>query len=138
PVIVAVHDGARFVGEGIESVLCQTAADLELVIVDDASTDHTPVLVDAVSDARLVVLRNDEQRGLAVSLNRGLDEASGRYVARLDADDIASPERLERQLARIRAEPSIGVLGTAVIDLDAEGRLGGAHRLPRGATAVRW
>jgi glycosyltransferase involved in cell wall biosynthesis len=76
--------------------------------------------------------------GLAASLNRGLDRAVGRYVARLDADDIAMPERLERQLARIAAEPDLAVVGSAVVDLDAGGAHGRMHRLPRGGVALRW
>src|SRR5437773_919404 len=82
-------------GETVESVLAQTLRDLELIVVDDASTDGTQALLDAVADERVRVVRNDEHVGLAASLNRGLDLADARYVARLDADDIALPERLE-------------------------------------------
>ncbi len=76
--------------------------------------------------------------GLAASLNRGLDEARGRYVARLDADDIAFPRRLERQLKRMVSGSSIAVLGSAVLELDASGRLGSLHPMPSGPQAVRW
>ena len=72
-------------------MLRQTVDDLELIVVDDASTDETPELLAGVRDPRLVVLRNDEQLGLAASLNRGLERRAGRYVARLDADDVAFP-----------------------------------------------
>jgi glycosyltransferase involved in cell wall biosynthesis len=136
--LLAVHNGARYLGAAVDSVLGQTVADLELIVIDDASTDETPDLLAAVGDERLVVLRNDEQAGLAASLNRGLDVAAGRYVARLDDDDIASPERLERQLARIRAEPRVAIVGSAVVDLDAEGEHGRTHRLPTGGAALRW
>ena len=93
----------------------------------------------AIEDARLRVLRNEERQGLAASLNRGLDEARGRYVARLDADDIAFPRRLERQLrsAWSRAR-SIAVVGSAVLELDASGRPGSLHPMPSGPMAVRW
>jgi glycosyltransferase involved in cell wall biosynthesis len=137
-VLIAVHDDARFVGEAIESVLQQTFRDLELVVVDDASTDETPEVLERFADDRLVVIRNDEQRGLAASLNRGLERAGGQYVARLDADDVASPDRLERQLARIRADPRVAIVGSAITDLDATGALGRTHRLPPGAIALRW
>src|SRR5437667_451559 len=80
---------SRFLGEAVQSVLRQTVDDLELIVVDDASTDATSALLSAVEDPRLVVLTNDEQAGLASSLNRGLAQAGGRYVARLDADDVA-------------------------------------------------
>jgi glycosyltransferase involved in cell wall biosynthesis len=137
-VLVAVHDDARYVGAAIDSMLGQTLDDFELVVVDDASTDGTAELLAAVADARLVLLRNDEQLGLAASLNRGLERATGRYVARLDADDVALPRRLELQVARIRSRPAVAILGSDIADLDEKGRPGRVHEMPRGAAAVRW
>lgn len=136
--LLAVHNGARYLGAAVDSVLGQTVADLELIVIDDASTDETPDLLGAIGDERLLVFWNDEQAGLAASLNRGLDVATGRYVARLDDDDIAAPERLERQLARVHAEPGVAIVGSAVVDLDAEGERGRTHRLPAGGAALRW
>ena len=137
-VLLAVHDGARYLAAAVDSVLAQTVRDLELIVIDDASTDATPDLLAAVGDERLVVVHNDRQAGLAASLNSGLERASGRYVARLDDDDIAVPTRLALQLARIRAEPKVAIVGSAVVDLDAEGRPGRTHRLPTGGAALRW
>ena len=136
-VLLATHDGARYLGAAVDSVLNQTARDLELLVVDDASTDETPDLLAAIADPRLRVLRNDVQRGLAASLNRGLDEAQGRFVARLDADDVALPTRLERQLERIEAT-GVAALGTAIRDIDADGKPGRLHQMPVGRRAVRW
>ena len=137
-VLLATHDDARFLGEAVESILTQTLTDLELIVVDDASTDETAQLLEKLDDDRIVVLRNEEQAGLAASLNRGLDRAGGRYVARLDADDIADPERLQRQVAWMKATPTLGLVGTGVWDIDAEGHTGRVHLMPRGATALRW
>jgi glycosyltransferase involved in cell wall biosynthesis len=137
-VLLAAHDDAAFLGEAVDSVLRQTLRDLELIVVDDASTDLTPALLDAIEDDRLRVVRNEEQAGLATSLNRGLDLAGGRYVARLDADDVALPERLERQVERLEAEPGCAVVGTAIVDLDEHGRNGATHVLPASATPLRW
>ena len=137
-VLVAVRDGEAYLRTALASILGQTVSDLELVVVDDASTDATPELLEAEADARLRVIRNEEQLGLAGSLNRGLDETRGTYVARLDADDVAMPRRLERQLARIRMSPRVGVVGSAVLELDASGRVGPLHAMPAGAAAVRW
>jgi glycosyltransferase involved in cell wall biosynthesis len=134
-VLLATHNDARYLPLAVESVLRQTLSDLELVVVDDASTDDTAELLSGISDSRLVVLRNDNQLGLAASLNRALDHAQGQYFARLDADDVALPDRLELQLARFR---DLGVLGTAVLDLNEEGHLGTLHRNPLGPRAVRW
>jgi glycosyltransferase involved in cell wall biosynthesis len=136
--LLAVHDGARYLVAAVNSVLGQTVRDLELIVIDDASSDATPDLLAGIHDERLSVLRNDQQAGLAASLNRALDAATGRYVARIDDDDIAFPERLERQLARIRAEPRVAIVGSAVVDVAAEGERGRTHRLPAGGMALRW
>jgi glycosyltransferase involved in cell wall biosynthesis len=134
-VLLAVHNGEDFLADAVASVLRQTVSDFELIVIDDASTDETSTRLDSFDDSRVVFLRNDEQLGLAASLNLGLDLAQGRYVARLDADDVAFPKRLESQLARMG---DVGILGTAVIDLDAAGRPGTLHRNPLGPPAVRW
>jgi glycosyltransferase involved in cell wall biosynthesis len=134
-VLLAAHNDARFLREALDSVLQQTVDDLELIVVDDASTDETPQILSATDDRRTVVFRNEEQLGLAASLDRGLAAAQGRYVARLDADDVALPNRLERQLAEVGAA---AVVGSAIRDLDEEGREGRLHRMPLGARAVRW
>jgi glycosyltransferase involved in cell wall biosynthesis len=134
-VLLAVHDDARYLPGAVESVLQQTVRDLELIVVDDGSTDETSDILGALDDPRVVLLRNDSQLGLAASLNRALDRAKGKYVARLDADDVALPERLERQLARMT---EVAVLGTAVLDLDEHGQTGTLHRNPLGPRGVRW
>jgi glycosyltransferase involved in cell wall biosynthesis len=137
-VLLAAHDDASFLGDAVQSVLRQTLRDLELIVVDDASNDETPALLERMQDERLRLIRNEQQAGLAASLNRALDLAGGRYVARLDADDVALPERLERQVERLRAEPRCAAVGTAVIDLDEQGRHGASHVLPTGALPLRW
>ncbi len=136
-VLLAVHNDARFLDLAVASVLGQTLDDLELVVVDDASTDETPAALAALDDPRVVTLRNDEQLGLAASLNRGLERSAGRYVARLDADDVAHPRRLELQLERMRAEPALALLGSAVLDL-VDFRPGELHVSPSGTLGVRW
>ena len=137
-VLLAVHDGEPYLRAALASVLGQTVPDFELLVVDDASGDGTPEFLAGVEDSRVRVLRNDQQRGLAASLNRGLDEARGTYVARLDADDIAMPRRLERQLARIRTAPRVAVVGSAVLELDEAWHVGAVHAMPTGVAELRW
>jgi glycosyltransferase involved in cell wall biosynthesis len=137
-VLLAVHNDGRYVRAALESVLRQTFEDLELIVVDDASSDETPELLAAVSDPRFHVLTNERQLGLAASLNRGLDRAQSRYVARLDADDVALPDRLAQQVALLRSRADLGAVGSAVLDLDEAGRPGSLHRNPTGARGVRW
>jgi glycosyltransferase involved in cell wall biosynthesis len=137
-VLLAVHDGEPYLRAALASVLGQTVSDLELLVVDDASADGTPELLAGLEDSRVRVLRNDEQRGLAASLNRGFEEARGAYVARMDADDVSMPRRLELQLARIRSAPEVAVVGSAVLEIDAAWRLGPVHSMPVRPTEVRW
>src|SRR6266545_2368791 len=137
-VLLAVHNDDRFVRAAVQSILRQTLTDLELIVIDDASTDATPAVLADLSDERLVVLTNPAQLGLAASLNLGLERASGRYVARLDADDVALPRRLELQIARFGDDPAVGIVGSAVLDLDEQGRPGTLHRNPASLRAVRW
>ena len=120
-VLMSVHDGASTIAAAVESVLAQTAGDLELIVVDDGSTDATPDLLAAVRDPRLRVVRQ-ARTGLTRALNAGLAHATAPLVARLDADDVALPPRLERQRAFLAAAPEIGVLGTAAREVDAAGR----------------
>jgi glycosyltransferase involved in cell wall biosynthesis len=133
-VLLATHNDARFLGEAVGSVLAQSFGDLELIVVDDASDEA----VEGFDDARVTVLRNETRLGLAASLNRALDRASGRYVARLDSDDVARSDRVERQVARIETEPRVAVVGSAVVDLDEHGRHGRTHVMPSGMRPLRW
>jgi glycosyltransferase involved in cell wall biosynthesis len=137
-VVLAARDARATIGQAIASVLGQTLGDLELVVVDDGSVDGTGDLLRGVDDPRLRVVRNDEALGLAGALNVGLGEARGRYVARLDADDVARPPWLERLAARLAAAPPAAVVGTGAIDFGDDGRVGRVHRMPSGARAVRW
>lgn len=112
-VVMAVRNAESTIGAAVESVLSQTLLDLELVVVDDQSSDRTASILRRYAewDGRMIVLKNDVHRGLAVSLNRALVKAGGRYIARMDADDVSNPERLERQKAFLEAHPDIDVVG---------------------------
>jgi len=122
-VLMAVHNGEPFVREAVESVLAQTFEDFELLVVDDASTDATADIVAGFTDSRIRVVRNDRNLGQVPSLNLGLPEARGEYIARLDADDACRPTRLERQVAVLDREPSVGLVGTWMDAVDERGRL---------------
>jgi glycosyltransferase involved in cell wall biosynthesis len=137
-VLVAVHDGEPYVRSALLSILGQTVTDLELVVVDDCSSDGTAETLAALGDPRLRVLTNDEQLGLAGSLNRALDEADGRYVARMDADDAAFPDWLERCLALLDTGPELGLVGAGVLDVDRDGTPREVHVPEAGRAAFRW
>ena len=137
-VLVAVHDGEPFVRTALLSVLRQTVSDLELVVVDDCSSDGTGSTLAALADPRVRVLRNEAQLGLAASLNRALDEARGRYVARMDADDAAFADWLERSLALLDSRPDLGLVGSGVLDIEEDGEPRDVHLHDAGRASMRW
>ncbi len=137
-VVLATRDAASFLGAAVRSILAQTVRDIELVVVDDGSRDETAAVLTAMDDPRLVVVRNEEPTGLASALNLGFARASGRLIARMDADDIALPRRLELQLARLHASPAVAVVGSSVAELDENDRIGAIHLLPAGVEVTRW
>jgi hypothetical protein len=128
-VVMPVHNGARWLGEAIESVICQTCRDFELLVIDDGSTDETPrILTGWLSrDLRIRVLRQNGS-GLVAALNYGLGEARGSLIARLDADDRAVAHRLERQIRVLGDNPRVGLLGAWAQRIDAHGRTRGYAR----------
>jgi Glycosyl transferase family 2 len=122
-VVMSVFNGERFVSEAVESILSQTFSDFEFIIVNDGSTDRTPDILSRYRkcDSRMFV-HHQENQGLVPSLNRGCGLARGRYIARIDDDDIAAPERLERQIQYLEQNPHIVLVGTAINLIDASGR----------------
>jgi glycosyltransferase involved in cell wall biosynthesis len=137
-VLMSVRNGERFVARAVRSVLRQTLRDFEFIVIDDGSTDTTGEVLAGFDDRRMRVIRQEDAQGLASSLRRGVLEARGRYVARLDADDVAAPDRLSRQMAELRANPSLGLLGTAALTIDETDRLDQLLEMPRGPLCVRW
>ena len=113
-VVMSVYNGQRFLREAIESILGQTCRDFEFVLIDDGSTDETATIIASYRDPRIRMVRHSRNAGLAASLNEGFALASGRYIARMDADDVSRPERLASQICFMDAQPSVGACGTWV------------------------
>lgn len=111
-VLIPVWNGEAFLREALDSVFSQMGADFEVLVVDDGSSDRTPEILEATGDSRLRVIRNESRMRLAGALNRGMHEARGRYIARMDADDLAMPERFAKQIAFLDAHDTVGVCGT--------------------------
>lgn len=122
-VLMAVLNGLPSVLDAVASLQAQTLRDWELVVVDDGSSDGTGDALRraAVDDPRIRLLHNERPRGLPFSLNRAFRAASAPLVARLDADDVAYPTRLERQVAFLDAQPDVHVLGTGADLVDDAG-----------------
>ena len=139
-VLMSVYNGAAHVRESIDSILRQSHAELELLVIDDASTDATPAILTSYRDARLRVLRNAENLGLTRSLNLGLRAARAPLVARQDADDVAHRHRLARQLEFLRSHPEVAVAGSRFVSIDERGRRRPLHLWMKCATplGIRW
>jgi glycosyltransferase involved in cell wall biosynthesis len=134
---MTVHNGERYVRDAAASVLLQTLTDLELIVVDDASTDETVARLEGLHDDRLHVLRLERNGGPFEAANRGLAFARAPYVARLDADDLAFDQRLEEQVRFLERHDGIGLLGSGCIRVDERGRTLGLQQVPESDLAIR-
>ncbi|MFM6983494.1 MAG: glycosyltransferase family 2 protein [Chitinophagaceae bacterium] len=111
-VILPVYNAASFLNEAIDSLLSQTFTDFELLIYDDGSTDNSRSIIDTYQDSRIVRHYSDTNEGLIAVLNKGLSEAKGKYIARMDADDICLPSRFKLQFEFMESHPELGISGT--------------------------
>jgi glycosyltransferase involved in cell wall biosynthesis len=136
-VLLCVRNGIPFLADAIESILGQTYRDLELIVVDDASTDATPALLAGLRDPRLVLVRNERNLGLTASLNVALARARGELVARQDADDRSLPTRLERQVALLDERAEVVLCATWARLVDDSGNVVPVRRRRPDPTALR-
>lgn len=120
-VLMAVYNGEKFVAQSINSILQQTFSNLELIVIDDASSDNTPTILKSYQDKRLKIYTNPHNLGLTKTLNRGLGLVQGKYIARMDADDISVPNRIEKQVIFMEQNPDVGLLGGWIRNFDDEG-----------------
>ncbi len=132
-VLMTVYNGARFVQDAVNSVLAETSLSLQLVIVDDGSTDATPGILQAAAqkDPRVQMLRLERNLGLPAAPNLGLPLCTGKYIARLDADDLSLPGRFQIQRDALENGHRIGFVGSSARRINAEGvALGKYHAAP--------
>lgn len=136
-VLIPFYNSQAYLKAAIDSVLRQTFADLELLLVDDASTDASRAIVQDYDDPRLRLICNDKNRGVVYSRNRGLKEANAPIIALLDADDVAMPDRIASQYAYMKSHPQLMMVGGQAEVIDAQGISTGEYYLmPTGATSV--
>lgn len=137
-VLMAVYNGERHLPAAIDSILSQTHRHFELLIVDDGSTDRSAEIAASRRDERIRIIRLVKNRGLSAALNHGLAAAAAPRIARQDADDIAEPERLARQLAFMDAHPNVALLGTQGTVIAEDGHTTGVVSRPVGKDSIRW
>ena len=111
-VVMPVYNASEFIEEAISSILNQTHKTLELIIVEDKSTDESLQIIKSFNDSRIILIENKVNSGIVVSLNTGISQSSGKYIARMDADDISEMNRLELQVRHMELNESIGVCGS--------------------------
>lgn len=113
-VIMPAYNAEKYIGEAIESILNQTYKDFEFIIINDGSIDKTKEKILSYQDKRIVYLENKKNLGIVATLNKGLDYATGEFIARMDSDDISAKTRFEKQIDYFNKNSNVGVLGTGI------------------------
>ena len=122
-VIMSVYNCEKFLKQAVDSILQQSYSDFELILIDDGSQDATAKMIEtyASEDARIIPVFNQKNLGLTVNLNKAITLSQGTYIARMDADDVALPQRFERQIEYLDAHQDIDLVGSAAIDINEKG-----------------
>ena len=136
-VILPVRNGASFIGEAVHSILVQTWDRFEFIVVDNKSTDDTVRIVEHFRDPRIRIIKECRRLGGPTAFNTGLYAAQGRYVARMDADDVACRERIQRQLEYLETHSDIGMVGGQAFRIDEHGMNIGRFRVPIAPIVIR-
>jgi glycosyltransferase involved in cell wall biosynthesis len=117
-VIMPVFNAEKYIHEAIESILNQTFTDFEFIIINDGSSDASQSIILGYKDPRIKLFNNDFNMGLVFSLNKGIRYAKGKYIARMDADDISLPDRFETQLAYLEQYNDYALVGSSAIAIN--------------------
>jgi len=138
-VVLPLYNAGGFLHSAIESVLNQTLSDFRLLIMDDHSTDDSVDIASQYKDTRMEIIRANDEKGLIPRLNQALQLVESEYIARMDADDIAHPNRFQQQAQFLDAHPEIGVIGCAYLPIDSSGTpIGGPQRKAESDDEIRW
>jgi glycosyltransferase involved in cell wall biosynthesis len=113
-VVMPVYNGGQYLVEAIKSILDQTYSDFELIIVNDGSSDNSEVVVKSFSDKRILYLKNEVNKGLIFTLNKGISLSKGTFIARMDQDDISDVKRFEKQLIEFNNDPQLVICGSFI------------------------
>jgi glycosyltransferase involved in cell wall biosynthesis len=137
-VVIGAFNGERFIRPAIESILNQTYRDFELIVIDDCSTDSTPRILREFKDGRLRIVSNEENLGIADTLNKGIAVARGEYLALQDHDDISLPPRLECQVAFLDRNPRVGMVGSNCNIIDEAGTISPGWPVKYDDAELKW
>jgi hypothetical protein len=136
-VLMPVYNAEQYLREAIESILNQSFADFEFLIIDDGSIDGSVELIQTYRDPRIRFYQNEKNSGIAFTLNRGLEMATGKYIARMDADDVAFPTRLEEQDRFMEQHPKVVLSGAFAEKIGAQGEHIDLIRVPEDNESLR-
>jgi len=120
-VIIPAYNAAQYIEAAVQSMLQQTLQDIEIIIVDDASTDDTVAVVESIPDDRIILLQNDINLGVALSLNRAIQQCKAQLIARMDADDVSHSERLQVQVDYLNDHPELAAVDVLQQYMDDNG-----------------
>lgn len=129
-VLLSAYNAQDYLKDAIESILSQTFRDFEFIIIDDGSTDSTLKIIQSFNDKRIRIISHQKNIGLTKSLNEGLKIAKGRYIARMDADDISLPQRIEKQSAFLDKYPKVGIVSCWHQVINPQNIIIGEHKSP--------
>jgi glycosyltransferase involved in cell wall biosynthesis len=136
-IIMSVYNGEEFLEQSIRSILTQEFRDFEFIIVDDGSSDQSENIILSFDDPRICYISNGKNKGLIYSLNMAIARAKGKYIARIDADDLSEPTRLSRQTAFMETHPDVALCGTYYRIINRKGEIKELVRLPIHDRAIR-
>lgn len=138
-VIIPVYNGNGYLVEAIQSILNQSYRKLEVIAIDDGSTDNSYEILKSLAkkSSRLRIYRNAKNLNISHTLNRGIKMAKGQYIARMDADDIALPQRIEKQIDFLLKHPSVVIVGGQCQTINTQGKIIGKKLFPHTDKQIR-
>lgn len=137
-VLMPVYNGEKYLKEAIDSILKQTYEDYEFLIINDGSTDNTETIIKSYQDRRIVYYKNEQNKGLIYTLNKGLKLAKGEYIARMDADDISLPERFNKQMDFMDTHLNICACCTNAVTINMVGKRISKKWWEKSSIPVEW
>ena len=137
-----VFNGEKYLSDSIESILNQTYNNFEFLIIDDKSVDNSIGIINNYKDSRIRLIECARNKGQTIRLNQGLNMANGKYIARIDQDDISMLQRLKKQIEFFENNSSIGLIGTKFILIDKDGKIVNKekvnHKIETNPIAIKW
>lgn len=129
-VLIPVYNREKYISDSVKSILQQTRQDFELIVIDDGSTDKTADVVEAYNDPRIRLVRHEKNKGISGARNTGLDHVRGQFIAWLDSDDFALPNRLTEQVSYLETNPEIAMVGSCAGLRGKDGERISGYRIP--------